>query len=105
MYYLLFEEIGQDPKCFYFHDLQNAENMKKELLLIEINNILRDECGQDPFDVFDDSMNNYDLHRVLDVLIKLNYRDEYDDKKISITVSNITFEDEPIKTTLLLPDY
>jgi hypothetical protein len=96
MFCLNFKESGGDEKKFYFNHFRNAVNMQRELLIIEINNIIKSECGENPFDNDDlCKLNNMDLNKLLHVLIRLNYRDDYYENNILIAIEHIFFEDEP----------
>jgi hypothetical protein len=97
MYCLTFSESGEETQTFYFNNFCNASKMQRDLLIIEINNIVKNKCGENPFDLDELQMSNYELHRMLNVLIRLTHGDDYIDNIISVTVESVFFEDEPTK--------
>jgi hypothetical protein len=97
MYCLSFLEGDSELRYFYFHDFQKAKAMQKKLLIIEINNIVKDQCFGEPlYDDDEDNQDSFDLQRLLLAFIKIVWRDEYDDHKICINVTGLIFEDEPV---------
>ena len=97
MYCLTFSESGEETHTFYYNNFCNASKLQRELLIIEINNLVKNKCGENPFDLDELQMSNYELHRMLNVLIRLNYGEDYIDNIISVTVESLYFEDEPFK--------
>jgi hypothetical protein len=66
--------------------------------LLLINNLFRNECGEPLYDKDEHCIfntNTYNLQRLLLVLAKITYKDEYDDKKSCINVTGLIFKDEP----------
>jgi hypothetical protein len=98
MYCLSFTEIGLETKNFFFHSFIKAQELQRQLLIVEINNIITSETDEQPFEkkFFEDglsNMSNYYLDRLLNILIKINYRDEWEHHIINIEINDILFED------------
>jgi hypothetical protein len=98
MYCLSFTEIGLETKNFFFHSFIKAQELQRQLLIVEINNIITSETDEQAFkfnNVEDGTtnMSNYYLERLLNTLIKLNYRDEWEHHIINIEINDILFED------------
>jgi hypothetical protein len=96
MYCLSFMEGTIEMRSFYYHDFINARKMQRMLLIIEINNLLKDDEEkylQGPIK-FEGSTNE-ELNRILNGMINLNYHaDEYLDHVIDIEVNEMIFEDK-----------
>ena len=78
MYCLTFRDAcGKLEQRFYFNYFINAVQIQRDLLILEINKLIADETDEGPFK-FKDEMSNYDLQRLLRVLLMLAYKDDFD---------------------------
>ncbi len=92
MYLLLFKDFGEDvERCFYFHNLDKAEKMKRELLLIEIDNLIKEDITANA-DV-ETQMCTDALQQLLNLLIIFVYKESSDDFTVTCTIEKIIFED------------
>jgi hypothetical protein len=105
MYCLKFTEIGLESKNFFYHSFIKAVELERQLLIIEINNIITFETDEEPF-IFDvvsnnvvgecryEKMTNHDLYRLFLTLIKIAYKDEWEHHLINIEIDEIKFKDK-----------
>jgi hypothetical protein len=105
MYCLTFSEIGLESKNFFFHSFIKATELQRQLIIIEINELIKWETDEEPFK-FDEvdnyvigecryaKMSNFDLYRLLTTMIKMVYRDEWEQHIINIEINDILFEDK-----------
>jgi hypothetical protein len=93
MYCLTFMEGTIETRNFYFNHFLNARKMQRMLLIIEINNLLKDDDETHLRIKFAGSTNE-ELNRILNGMIKLNWHvDEYLDHVIDIEVNELVYED------------
>jgi len=103
MYCLTFQE-GDLKRNFYYHNYKNALKLQRDLLIVEINKLVTEETGEAQFK-FDEvnclmnqetgasKMSNYDLQRLLNVLIELAYKDDSFQFRINVDIEEIICED------------
>lgn len=95
MYHLTFIEGVYERRNFYYHNLKNALNLQRELLIVEINNLISEETGYDQLKIYGwFDVKNEELQKLLNILIELTYKDDCDNFQIKIEVEEIKFQDD-----------
>ena len=94
MYHLSFIEGNFERKSFFYHNIKNALQLQRELLIVEINNLVTEETGSHQFNIYDWTLCNTELQKLLHVLIELCYRDDSNNFQIKIEVDEIKFQDD-----------
>jgi hypothetical protein len=88
MYCLTFTENNEIQRTFYYYDFVKAEMLQRKLLIIEINNLIKD-----PDDLFIsgsiqfECTTNHELKRILNCILS------YEKNCIIIEINEMLFED------------
>ena len=93
MYHLTFFEGLYERKHYYYHNKENALQLQRDLLIIEINNLISEETEHDHLNFLYFVLNG-ELQKLLDILIELAYKDDYDRFLIKIEIEEIKFQDD-----------
>jgi hypothetical protein len=105
MYCLTFTEIGLESKNFFFHSYNKAIELQRQLIIIEINELVKWQTDEGPFkfdevhnsvlgEFRDAKMSNYELYRLLITMLKMSHKDEWEQHIINIEINDILFEDQ-----------
>lgn len=82
-----------DLKNFFYHNIENAVKLQRDLLVTEVNKVLtNDECYINTFIKFD-SCSNTELQRLLNSILLLKHGNGLEMYAITIEVTEIKFED------------
>lgn len=93
MYHLTFCEGLYERKHFYYHNKQNALLLQRDLLIVEINNLISEETEHTHLN-FLFVVPNGELQKLLDILIELAYKDDCDRFFIKVEIEEIKFQDD-----------
>jgi hypothetical protein len=94
MYCLTFTENNEIQRTFYYYDFDKAEMLQRNLIIIEINNLIKD-----PDDLFIsgsikfEGSTNYELQRLLNCILSYKHGENYVNNSIKIQINELIFED------------
>ena len=90
MYCLSFIE-GDIVRNFYYHSFSNATAMQKQLLHIELTQVIEDDDKYISGCIKFDSCTNGELQRLLNCILSFKHREDYENKKIEVEINKVLF--------------